>query len=104
MLTSFRFAPLMHLTYLLRLLAVTAALTLGIPAHASSESEITLNVEPSKEHPRNSEGSFAALTSGRILFCYSQFYGGAADESPARIVRIHSDDQGRTWSEPVTVV
>lgn len=65
---------------------------------------VTLNIEPSKEHPRNSEGSFATLASGRILFCYSQFYGGAADESPAQIVRIHSDDQGRTWSQPEVVV
>lgn len=70
----------------------------------SAESIVTLNVEPTKEHPRNSEGSFATLKSGRVIFCYSQFYGGAADESPARIVRIHSDDQGRTWSAPVTVV
>lgn len=65
---------------------------------------VTLNIEPTKEHPRNSEGSFATLASGRIVFCYSQFYGGAADESPAQIVRIHSDDQGRTWSEPQVVV
>ena len=70
----------------------------------SEGSFITLNVEPSKEHPRNSEGSFATLASGRILFIYSQFYGGHGDESPARLVRIHSDDQGRTWSEPKTVV
>jgi len=65
---------------------------------------VTLNLEPTKELPRNSEGSFAALASGRILYCYTQFYGGAADESPARIVRIHSDDQGQTWSEPVITV
>lgn len=75
-------------------------LSLALPA----ESLVTLNVEPSKEHPRNSEGSFATLKSGRILFIYSQFYGGHGDESPARLVKIHSDDQGRTWSTPVTVV
>lgn len=78
------------------------ALALVLTAHA--ESVITLNLDPTKENPRNSEGSFATLASGRIIFCYSQFYGGAGDESPARIVRIHSDDQGRTWSSPVTVV
>lgn len=70
---------------------------------AEPENIITLNVEPTKEHPRNSEGSFATLASGRVIFCYSQFYGGAADESAARIVRIQSDDQGRTWSAPATV-
>jgi hypothetical protein len=69
-----------------------------------SAGEIVLNVEPTPENPRNSEGSFATLASGRIIFCYSQFYGGHADESPARIARIHSDDQGRTWSAPEVVV
>ncbi|WP_240914796.1 sialidase family protein [Roseimicrobium sp. ORNL1] len=72
------------------------------PVHA--ENIVVRNVEPTKENPRNSEGSFATLASGRIIFCYTQFYGGAADESPARIVQIHSDDQGRTWSEPQVVV
>jgi len=65
---------------------------------------VTLDLAPTQEHPRNSEGGFATLASGRIVFCYTQYYGGAADESPARIVRIHSDDQGRTWSPPVGVV
>ncbi len=75
-----------------------------IAAQAAGENIVTLNVEPTKEHPRNSEGSFATLKSGRILFYYSQFYGGGADDSPARLVEIHSDDKGRTWSEPKTVV
>lgn len=79
-----------------------ALLLLAAPLRA--ENSVVLNVEPSKEHPRNSEGSFATLASGRIIFLYTQFYGGAADESPARIVQIHSDDEGRTWSEPKTVV
>jgi sialidase-1 len=63
------------------------------------------NIEPSKEHPRNSEGAFVTLKSSRILFFYTQFYGGAGDESPARIVSIHSDDAGRSWSrEPKLVL
>ncbi|MCX7824254.1 MAG: glycoside hydrolase [Verrucomicrobiae bacterium] len=65
---------------------------------------MVLNIEPSKENPRNSEGSFATLKSGRIIFYYTQFYGGAADNSPARIVCVHSDDAGRTWSAPRTVI
>jgi sialidase-1 len=65
---------------------------------------VTLNLEPTAEHPRNSDGAFATLASGRILFCYTQYYVGAADESPARIVHIDSDDQGRTWSQPVVMV
>jgi sialidase-1 len=77
---------------------------IGLSNLVMAESVITLNVDPTQEHPRNSEGSFATLKSGRVIFCYTQFYGGNADESPARIVKIHSDDQGRTWSPPVTVL
>jgi len=68
------------------------------------QNSVSVTVEPTEEHPRSSEGGFAALGSGRIIFSYTQFYGGGADHSPARIVCIHSDDQGRTWSQPVVVV
>src|SRR3954471_15445826 len=66
--------------------------------------DTVFNIEPTKEHPRNSEGSFVTLKDGRILFCYSQFYGGTADGSSARIVGIESSDQGVTWSEPRVIV
>ncbi len=49
------------------ILSITAAI-----AEATPESIITLNIEPSAAHPRHSEGFFAALKSGRILFCCSQ--------------------------------
>ncbi len=65
---------------------------------AARENEVVLNLEPNAANPRNSEGSFVALRSGRILFFYTQFYGGPDDKSPARIAAVHSDDQGRTWS------
>lgn len=79
--------------------------TLGLATGGSgAENVVVRDIEPTQELPRHSEGSFATLTSGRILFYYTQFYGGAADESPARIVGIHSDDDGRTWSQPVTIV
>lgn len=71
---------------------------------AAPDNEITLNLEPTPENARNSEGSFVALRSGRIAFYYTQFYGGLHDYSAARIVAIHSDDDGRTWSMPRTVV
>ncbi len=71
---------------------------------AAAESTVTLDIEPTAEHPRNSEGAFATLKSGRVVFYYSQFYGGSADNSPARLVEISSDDQGRTWSEPKVVI
>ncbi|MBI3880464.1 MAG: exo-alpha-sialidase [Verrucomicrobia bacterium] len=82
-------------------LAALAWLAFAAPA---AENQVVLNREPTKDNPRNSEGSFATLKSGRILFNYSQFYGGAADNSPAHIAQIHSDDQGRTWSAPRVVV
>jgi len=46
------------------------------------------------EHPRNSEGAFVTLRSGRIEFYYSQFSSGFSDYSSAGIAEIHSDDQG----------
>ncbi|MEW6303663.1 MAG: sialidase family protein [Verrucomicrobiota bacterium] len=70
----------------------------------AAENRVVLNLDPDKEHPRNSEGSFVTLKSGQILFYYTQFYGGARDNSPARIVSIASDDSGRTWSQPKVVI
>ncbi|MBL9204012.1 MAG: exo-alpha-sialidase [Opitutaceae bacterium] len=64
----------------------------------------SLTMEPSPGNPRNSEGSFITLKSGRISFYYTQFYGGLEDYAPARIAVIHSDDQGRTWGQPEVFV
>ena len=87
----------------------TLALALLLPLAAGGvlppENRVVLDIESSKENPRNSEGAFVTLKSGRILFLYSQFYSGGADESPARIVSISSDDAGQTWNrEPRVVV
>ncbi len=75
------------------------ATMLGFASNAqSAESDSVFNIEPNRENPRNSEGAFVTLKSGRILFLYTRFHGGADDASPARIVSIYSDDDGRTWS------
>ena len=58
------------------------------------------NIEPTKENPRSSEGAFVTLSNKRVLFVYTQFYGGTADESPARLVGIESGDGGKSWSGP----
>lgn len=64
-----------------------------------------LTLAPTPDGPRNSEGAFATLRSGRIIFCYTAYYGGkGSDHDPARIAQIHSDDQGLTWSAPKTIV
>lgn len=84
-----------------------AALGLGLAAGMvqAVQNTTVLDLEPVPNTPRNSEGAFVTLKSGRILFLYTSFYGGAGDESPARIVRLHSDDAGRNWSrEPRVVV
>ncbi len=85
---------------------VSAATLLSLSAKAAdSGNEVVLNLDPTRDNPRNSEGSFVTLKSGRILFIYTRFLGGAADHSPAQLVSIHSDDGGRTWSgEAQTVV
>lgn len=86
------------------LASVGAVLCLGRSMPAA-ENTVVLSLEPRPDNPRNSEGAFVTLRSRRILFLYTQFYGGGADESPARIVSLHSDDEGRTWSrEPQVVV
>jgi sialidase-1 len=86
--------------------AILAALRLPISANSAPapENRVVLDIESSKDKPRNSEGAFVTLKSGRILFFYSEFYGGAADESPARIVSISSEDAGRTWNIKPRVV
>jgi len=71
---------------------------------AGQDNQVVLNLEPTQALPRLSEGGFVTLKSGRILFIYTQFYGGAADESAARLAGIYSDDRGRTWSAPKTII
>ncbi len=65
-----------------------------------ADNALVFTLPATAEHPRNSEGSFATLASGRIIYCYSQFSGGDSDFSPCRIAQIESDDEGRTWSQP----
>jgi len=70
-----------------------------------ASNKVLLTVQPTPDNSRNSEGAFATLRSGRIIFCYSAYYGGKGDDhDPARIAQIHSDDQGLTWSAPKTIV
>ena len=95
------------MSHLIKTLLVVALVTVlqKTNTHAADLGKVVLDLQPTKENPRNSEGAFVALKSGRIIFYYTQFYGGVRDESAARIVGIHSDDNGETWSkEPVEIV
>jgi len=82
------------------LLAFALALTGVGFAGAAPVNSIVSNLVATAQHPRNSEGAFITLRSGRVLFLYSQFSEGTSDFSPCRIAEMVSDDQGRTWSEP----
>ena len=63
--------------------------------------ESVLDLAPSPGNPRNSEGSFARLPDGDILFVYSSFRGDrAADHTPADLWKVLSHDGGRTWETP----
>jgi Neuraminidase (sialidase) len=96
--------PFRSLLCMLVLWATAAAAFDQTPFDVAAN-KILLTVTPTPANPRNSEGAFATLRSGRILFCYSAYYGGKGeDHGPARLVQIHSDDQGATWSAPKTIV
>lgn len=87
------------------LLCASAAATSGFAAGpAPTALPAPHDLSPTPEHPRSTEGAFLTLRSGRILFQYSQFREGQHDHSPSAIAEIHSDDAGRTWSEPRVVV
>src|SRR5258708_16334907 len=56
-----------------------------------------LQLDATKLNPRNSEGAFIHLKDGRLLFIYSHFTGGTADEAAADLVGRFSNDGGITW-------
>ncbi len=70
------------------------------------DNAITLALPNGPDNPRNSEGSFATLHDGRIVFVYTRYYGDSwADEATARLCARYSADGGRTWTtDDVTIV
>jgi Neuraminidase (sialidase) len=66
---------------------------------AAMAPEVHLVLAPSAANPRNSEGDFAVLRDGRILFVYTHFTGGGADDAAAHLAARVSADGGKTWSE-----
>ncbi|MGI6561579.1 MAG: sialidase family protein [Clostridia bacterium] len=62
--------------------------------------KIVMEIAPSKENPRNSEGAFLTLEDGRIIFMYSRFLGETDnDDAKAYIALRESHDGGWTWSD-----
>ncbi len=60
---------------------------------------ITLLLAHAGENPRNSEGAFATLADGRIMFAWSRYRGESwQDHARADIAARFSCDGGATWS------
>ncbi|NND07337.1 MAG: exo-alpha-sialidase, partial [Saprospiraceae bacterium] len=70
----------------------------GTTNKLSSDNTVVLEINPSTENPRNSEGSFIQLADGHILFIYSHFTSGDGDYASAYLAQRISEDQGKTWS------
>jgi hypothetical protein len=63
-------------------------------------SKITLKLPHAPDNPRNSEGDFATLADGRIMFAYTRYYGDSwADNATAEIRARFSADNGRSWGD-----
>lgn len=65
---------------------------------------LVLDLTPSDDNPRNSEGAFVTLRDGSILFAWTRFTGGRKDDAPADIAARISTDMGRTWSSEDRVI
>jgi sialidase-1 len=68
------------------------------------KNDIVLELAPTADNPRNSEGSFVTLADGRIMFAYTRFTGGEGDHDNADIAVVYSSDSGATWTEPSILV
>ena len=63
--------------------------------------QITHQLPPSENNPRNSEGAFLRGKNGEILFAYSRYTGDSIhDHASCDIALITSKDEGEHWSEP----
>lgn len=71
-------------------------LLVAAPAWTAPERVLTLPAGPN--NPRNSEGAFARLPEGRMLFVYTRFSGDGEDHAPAVLASRESADEGRTWT------
>ena len=86
-------------------LAVGALSAWGGSGACASEGKVSvptrvLELPAQRNNPRNSEGDFAVLNDGRIVYTYSHYSTAAAgDHSPACLASRYSSDGGRAWTE-----
>ncbi|MCK4464874.1 MAG: exo-alpha-sialidase [Bacteroidales bacterium] len=69
------------------------------PGNDKIINDVVLELDPSENNPRNSEGAFITLSDGTIMFAYTRYYGGARDHSKADIAARYSSDGGNTWTD-----
>ena len=62
--------------------------------------ETVLELPPTKNNPRNSEGDFIALKDGTIMYAFSRYSGNSWDDNaPSDIAVRYSYDGGNTWTK-----
>ncbi|MCQ2471477.1 MAG: glycoside hydrolase [Clostridia bacterium] len=62
------------------------------------KASVSAELPPSENNPRNSEGDFAQLKNGSILFAYSKYHGSSSeDEAPCDIAGMISYDNGNSF-------
>ena len=81
-----------------QLLACSLLALVSTALIAADAPEVALNLPPSTDNPRNSEGDFVTLKDGRVLFIYTHFTGGGRDDSSAYLASRISKDGGKTWT------
>jgi len=84
--------------------SVLALLPLNPLATLAQQGVIERIIAPaSDQFPRNSEGDIVVLNDGSLLAAWSEFYGGARDDSKAKISARRSKDGGRSWGSKFTL-
>ncbi len=86
------------------LAGITSGMLLLFGPVMADEGIIETVIAPaSKQSPRNSEGDIVLLKDGSLLAAWTEFTGGARDDSAARISAKRSRDGGRTWGKRYTL-
>ena len=64
------------------------------------DSQTVFDLPRGEGNPRNSEGDFAVLKNGKILFAYSRYTGSSEDDdAPCSIGALISSDNGRSFEK-----
>ncbi|MCH7988158.1 MAG: exo-alpha-sialidase [Planctomycetes bacterium] len=81
-----------------RFRAAQSLLVLTRPAPPDRTENFSVDVfQPTKQNPRNTEGSVIELRDGSLLLAVTEFIDNASDFAKAQIVSRISTDGGRTW-------